>query len=117
MPCPTRSSINDVNDPLEFRDEVLKIYAGLADGWQTSDVIADYVGMTSHASVGMVLAWWEVRFPLQYTLPMFDEDRRPIGAADPMEITLVRQGERGAPEPGPAATPSPGDLPTSGHLP
>lgn len=102
--------INDVNDPQEFRDEVVKIYAGLPDDWSAADVIADYLGMTSHASVGMVLAWWEVRFPLQYTLPIFDEERRPIGAADPIEITLVRQDQRDALESEPATTTATGGV-------
>jgi hypothetical protein len=80
--------INDVNDPLEFRREVAEIYENLPEGWQPSDVIADYLGMTAHASVGMVLACLEKDRPLEYTLPVYDDDRRPIGAEDPMEIVL-----------------------------
>jgi hypothetical protein len=80
--------VNDVHDPAEFRDEIVKIYEHLPEGFRTSDVIADYLGMTSHATAGVVLAWSELEFPLQYTLPMFDHDRKPTGAADPIEISL-----------------------------
>ena len=45
--------VNDINDPLEFRACVERIYERLPDGWQPGDVIADYVGMTAHGSVGM----------------------------------------------------------------
>jgi hypothetical protein len=80
--------INNVNDPVEFRDAVLKIYNSLPDGWKKSDIITDYLGMTSHATAGVILAWSQLEFPLEYTLPTFDAQRKPIGAGDPIEIAL-----------------------------
>jgi hypothetical protein len=80
--------INDVNDPLEFRREIDKIYGTLPADWQASEVIADYLGMTAHASVGMVLACLEADRPLEYTLPVYDDQRKPVGALDPLEIVL-----------------------------
>lgn len=84
--------VNDVFDPLEFERQVLKIYDRLPDGWVQEDVIADYLGMTSHATAGVILAWTKRRFPLQYTCPVFDENRKAKGVADPIEIVLEVKG-------------------------
>lgn len=80
--------INDVQSPLEFRDCIEKIYQNLPDGWQESDVIADYVGMTAHGSVGMALACVPARRPLQYTPAPYDEQLRPVEPLDPIEIVV-----------------------------
>ncbi len=80
--------INDIHNPLEYRDCVQKIYQNLPDGWQESDVIADYLGMTSHASVGMALACVPARRPLQYTPARYDEQLRPVEPLDPIEIVV-----------------------------
>lgn len=58
--------------------------------------------MTSHATAGVILAWTERRFPLQYTSPMFDENRKPKGAADPIEIVLEAKGGPNRRRAGPA---------------
>jgi hypothetical protein len=59
--------INDVYDPLEFRDTVNEIYRDrLPKGWAESTVIADYTGMTAHGSVGMTLACIGTDRALQY---------------------------------------------------
>jgi hypothetical protein len=80
--------INDVYDLLEFRTPVGKIYRGLPDGRSESDVISDYVGMTAHGSVGMVLACVASRRPLQYTPARFDEQLKATASLDPIEIVL-----------------------------
>lgn len=80
--------VNNVHDPLEFRDCVEKIYQNLPDGWQASDVIADYLGMTAHGSVGMALACVPARRPLQYTPARYDEQLRAAEPIDPIEIVV-----------------------------
>jgi hypothetical protein len=83
--------INDVYDPLKFRNCVSMIYrTRLPQGWQESDVIADYTGMTVHASVGMVLACAERGRSLQYTPARFDEQRKELGSLNPIRISLNR---------------------------
>ena len=83
--------VNDVYDPIEFRDAVNEIYTDrLPLGWLTSDVIADYAGMTAHGSVGMVLANLMTDRPLQYTPAHIDRATgRIVGSLDPMEIRLT----------------------------
>ncbi len=80
--------VNDVNDPLEYRRWVDTIYRALPESWQMNDVISDYVGMTAHGSVGMVLACLEQGRPLQYTAARYDEHLKPIESLDPIEIVL-----------------------------
>ncbi|MDQ3013916.1 MAG: hypothetical protein M3X11_24845 [Acidobacteriota bacterium] len=80
--------VNDVNDPLEYRKLVNEIYKHLPDGWSEDDVIADYTGMTAHASVGMALACLSSKRPLQYIPPINDANLQAIGALDPIEIVI-----------------------------
>jgi hypothetical protein len=82
--------INDVYDPMEFRDAVNGVYVDrLPVGWGPSDVIADYAGMTAHGSVGMVLANLMTDRPLQYTPALVDGvTQRVVGSLEPIEITL-----------------------------
>lgn len=80
--------INDVYDPLEYYSAVERIHRTLPDGWANAEVIADYAGMTVQASVGTVMACLNGRHPLQYTPAKFDEQRKPIGSLDPIEITF-----------------------------
>ncbi len=83
--------VNDVNDPLEFRNLVNDIYLHLPAGWSEQDVIADYTGMTAHASVGMVLACLSTVRPLQYIPPVNDSNLRAIAALDPIEIVIATE--------------------------
>jgi hypothetical protein len=83
--------INDVYDPLEVRDRVKEIYEDdkKPNNLTESEIIADYVGMTAHASVGMVLAC--MSYPncsLQYTPAQVDKDGRIIGSLSPIKVTL-----------------------------
>ncbi|HIK38995.1 hypothetical protein [Thermoleptolyngbya sp. M55_K2018_002] len=82
--------VTDVYDPLEFRDRVNDIYQMcLPPGWQEQDVIADYTGMTAHASVGTVLACVNTARPLQYIPAKLDpQTGKPIGSLPPIKITL-----------------------------
>ena len=57
--------INDVFDPLEYRDAVEHIYVALPEGWTDNDVIVDFTGMTSCGSVGSVLAAVHRERPIQ----------------------------------------------------
>ncbi|WP_243147458.1 CRISPR-associated protein [Scytonema sp. UIC 10036] len=59
--------INDIYDPLEFYQEVRKIYKYLPQEWMVEDVIADFTGMTAQGSVGMVIASLYEQSSLQYT--------------------------------------------------
>jgi hypothetical protein len=84
--------INDVYDPLEFRDRIDEIYrTRLPKGWREAGVIADYTGMTAHASVGTVLACLEKNRPLQYTPAKFDQQGKIVGSLDPIRILLHRE--------------------------
>jgi hypothetical protein len=81
--------VNDVYDPLQFRDSISAIYeARLPNGWQDTDVIADYTGMTVHASVGTVLACFEKHRPLQYTPARHGAQDRIVGSLHPIKVTL-----------------------------
>jgi hypothetical protein len=82
--------INDVNDPTEFMRAIDLIYTTrIPKGWQESDVIADFTGMTAHGSVGMALVCNAKNRPLQYTPAVRDaETNNVIGSAEPIEIEL-----------------------------
>ncbi len=80
--------VNDVYDPILFRDQINTIYeTRLPHSWQDTEVIADYTGMTVHASVGMVLACLEKHRPLQYTPPNLRQGKI-IGSLNPIKVTL-----------------------------
>jgi hypothetical protein len=85
--------INDIYNPLAFRSCVNSIYnTRLPQGWQQSETIADYTGMTAHSSVGTVLACVGSNRPLQYTPAKFDAQNRIIGSLNPIRIWLHREG-------------------------
>ncbi|MEH2154955.1 CRISPR-associated protein [Nostoc sp.] len=87
--------VNDIYDPLEFYQEVKKIYNYLPPGWIIEDAIADFTGMTAQGSVGMVLASLSVQSPLQYT-PAESKNGQLSGySLNPIEITLKQQFRRG----------------------
>jgi hypothetical protein len=81
--------VQDVYDPLTFRDNIDSIYRRrLPNGWQETDVITDYTGMTAHASVGAVLACLKTNRPLQYTPAKVDANGKIIGSLDPIKVIL-----------------------------
>lgn len=81
-------AVNDVYDPILFRDQINAIYeTRLPQSWQDTEVISDYTGMTVHASVGMVLACLEKNRPLQYTPPNLRQGKI-IGSLNPIRVTL-----------------------------
>jgi hypothetical protein len=81
--------VNDIYNPLAFRACINAIYRDrLPKGWQDSDVIADYTGMTAHASVGTVLACVGTARPLQYTPAKFDRQDKIVGSLNPIRIWL-----------------------------
>src|SRR5712691_4129300 len=64
--------IHDVLDPVECRNTVDRIYTNLPVDLPESEVILDFTGMTSIASVGAVLACLNDQRPIQYTPALFD---------------------------------------------
>lgn len=79
--------IENIYDPKEFYKKIRRIYATLPQSLRPQEVIADYTGMTAHASVGMVLATLtaSTAVPLQYT-PV--NPNRLNESLAPMEIVL-----------------------------
>ncbi|NJR62218.1 MAG: CRISPR-associated protein [Cyanobacteria bacterium CRU_2_1] len=90
--------VNDIYNPLEFRACISAIYhTRLPKSWQESDVIADYTGMTAHASVGTVLACVGTTRPLQYTPAKVDAQGKIVGSLNPIRVILNwQQQSRGA---------------------
>ena len=80
--------INDVLDPVECRNIVNNIYSTLPPGLTESDVILDFTGMTSIASVGAVLACLDEQRAIQYTPAVFDPELKAVKPRDPVEIVL-----------------------------
>ncbi len=82
--------IEDVYNPLEYVQKIESIYTDkLPKGWQASDIIADFAGMTASASVGMALLCYAKNRPLQYTPAVVDPNTgRITGSAEPIEINL-----------------------------
>lgn len=80
--------INDLHNPIEVKGRIEDIYAELPSGWEEWEVIADYTGMTAHCSVGAALACLSPTRHLEYTPAVFDENRNPIGSAEPIEVRL-----------------------------
>lgn len=86
--------VNDVYDPVVFYQRINEIYqTRLPNGWQESDIIADYTGMTAHASVGMVLACVGTNRPLEYTPAKTDRQDKIAGSLSPIKVTLDFYGE------------------------
>lgn len=88
--------VNDVLDPFEFYNRVKGIRDGLPNDWDCADVIADYVGMTAHASVGAVLACLLVGFSLQYTPGVYDDQLKAVRPLPSFEVEFhfIRPGTR-----------------------
>lgn len=80
--------VKDVFDPVCCREKVEEIYASLPKECFESDVILDFTGMPTTASVGAVLACLDENRSIQYTPPNFDEEMQPIQPRDPIEIVL-----------------------------
>ena len=80
--------IDDVNDPIEFQTKINDIYQQLPSDWQESDIVADYTGMTAHASVGMALACFNTDRSLQYTPALRNSKGKVIDSVEPIEIVL-----------------------------
>lgn len=83
--------INDVYDPIEFRNVITEIYQDrLPKGWTDQHIIADYVGMTAHGTVGLILSCIGTDRALQYTPAHIDSQTgKVLGSLDPIEITLT----------------------------
>jgi hypothetical protein len=76
---------------------VQKIIQDRPKDWSVEDVIADYVGLTAHASVGMVLACLHEQAPLQYTPAEYDANLQALRPLPPFEVVL--QGRKAASAP------------------
>jgi hypothetical protein len=86
--------VNDANQPLEFYRQIEEIFKNLPSDISEEEVIADYTGLTAHASVAVVLASLKRRCSLQYTPAILDNNEKIIGSADPIEITLREVEEK-----------------------
>jgi hypothetical protein len=80
--------IHDVLDPVECRNTVDRLYTHLPGDLPESEVILDFTGMTSIASVGAVLACLNDQRPIQYTPAVFDSALKVLRPRDPIEIVL-----------------------------
>jgi hypothetical protein len=80
--------LNDVFDLVECRNRVDAIYTQLPAGYTPGDVILDFTGMTTVASVGAVLACLDEQRAMQYTPAVFDETLHAIQPRDPVEVVL-----------------------------
>lgn len=77
--------VSNIYDPLDYYEQVSKIYADLPPDITAQNIVADYTGMTAHGSVGVVLASLSPNSPLQYT-PAFPDN--PQRSLSPIEIVL-----------------------------
>ncbi|NJR49879.1 MAG: CRISPR-associated protein [Leptolyngbyaceae cyanobacterium CSU_1_3] len=81
--------VNDIYNPLEFQSRVNEIYqTRLPKNWTEADVIADYTGMTAHASVGVVLACVGTKRSIQYTPAKVDAQGKVVGSLNPIRVIL-----------------------------
>ena len=80
--------LNDVFDLVECRNKVDAIYTQLPAGCTPGDVILDFTGMTTIASVGAVLACLDEQRAMQYTPAVFNEQLHAIQPRDPVEVVL-----------------------------
>lgn len=81
--------LNDVFDLLECRNKVNAIYNNLPAGLSPQEIILDFTGMTSMASVGAVLACMDEQRSLQYTPAAFDDKLQATRPRDPVEVVLT----------------------------
>jgi len=80
--------INDVFDPLEYKEKIEAIYEKLPQSWTDSDVILDFTGMTACASVGSVLACLNEQRAIQYTPGQYDTTLKAMQPLNPVEVVL-----------------------------
>jgi len=80
--------IHDVLDPVECRNTVDQLYTHLPGNLPEPEVILDFTGMTSIASVGAVLACLNDQRPIQYTPAVFDGTLKVLRPRDPIAIVL-----------------------------
>ena len=80
--------IDDVYDPAECRCKIDDIYTHLPDGLTESEVILDFTGMTSVASVGAVLACLNAPRPMQFTPGKYNPDLKKPQVMEPIEVVL-----------------------------
>ncbi len=81
--------VNDVYDPIKFLEKVTEISKrATTANINPDDLILDFTGMTSIASVGCVLACLQTHLPLQYTPAVSNPNMKALIPLDPMEITL-----------------------------
>jgi hypothetical protein len=80
--------LNDVFDLVECRNKVDAIYTQLPAGCTPADVILDFTGMTTIASVGAVLACLDEQRAMQYTPAVFNEQLHAVQPRDPVEVVL-----------------------------
>lgn len=80
--------IDDVYDPAECRRKIDDIYTHLPAGLAASEVILDFTGMTSVASVGAVLACLNAQRPMQFTPGVYNPELQKPQVMEPIEVVL-----------------------------
>lgn len=84
-----RMTAEDVGNPERIREKMEEIYASLPEGWDESDVVADYTGGTASVSAGMVLACASPGRNLQYMRPVqIGEDGRAVPEAGSVPVRV-----------------------------
>lgn len=78
----------DVYDPMIFKRKIEEIYRNLPEYFVEEDIILDFTGLTSIASVGAVLGCLTEGRSLQYVPGVFDKGLNVIKPLDPIEIEL-----------------------------
>lgn len=80
--------IDDVYNPAECRRKIDDIYTHLPEGLAESEVILDFTGMTSVASVGAVLACLNAQRPIQFTPGRYNPELQRPQVLEPIEVVL-----------------------------
>lgn len=74
-----------------FKNKVESIYLNLPQEFTEKDVILDFTGMTSIASVGAVLGGLTENRSLQYVPGIFDDNLKVLKPLDPIEVEIEWQ--------------------------
>ena len=80
--------VEDAFDPVEVKEIVEGIYDVLPSGLTETEVILDFTGMTTPASVGAVLACLNDKRSIQYVPAEYDKRLDAVRPLDPVEIIL-----------------------------
>lgn len=83
-----KKTVADAFDAVAVKNIVEGIYASLPNGLKETDVILDFTGMPTPASVGAVLACLNDERSIQYVPAEYDKRLDAVRPLDPVEIIL-----------------------------